>query len=463
MENNIEIDISSLSNEQKVAYTKFIQKQNLFITGAGGTGKTKLIKTFVEYAKSVSLNLSVCAMTGCAAILLNCGARTIHSWSGIKLAKGERDKIISSVLTNRVSVSTWKKAKVLIIDEVSMLSKKVFEILEEIARAARLSSLPFGGIQVIFVGDFYQLPPIGDIDDPDAELFCFESPIWKTVFKQENHIELVKIFRQSDIEYVDILTQIRKGELKTENVEILQKYLHRKFDIELNNGCVPTKIFPTRIKVDYVNNMMFSKIKDKEYVCSVSVKTDCLTFIESNKPILTEVLKKCNLLSSKFKEYEIDMLTANAPCVKTLRLKKGAAVMCTINLDMDNGICNGSQGIIIDIIESPNNIIPIVKFSNGIVKRISQHHWQSDDYPSIAIFQYPLMLAWAMTIHKIQGATLDMAEIDIGSSIFEYGQSYVALSRVKSLNGVYLSEFQPDKIVANPKVSEFYESIKTNK
>jgi ATP-dependent DNA helicase PIF1 len=126
---------------------------------------------------------------------------------------------------------------------------------------------------------------------------------------------------------------------------------------------------------------------------------------------------------------------------------------------MDNGICNGSQGIVIDIIENGPTPNPIVKFSNGIIKRISPHYWQSEDYPTLAVGQYPLCLAWALTIHKIQGATLSMAEIDIGRSIFEYGQTYVALSRIQSLEGLYLSAFNPNKIRANPIVKEFYANI----
>jgi ATP-dependent exoDNAse (exonuclease V) alpha subunit len=145
-------------------------------------------------------------------------------------------------------------------------------------------------------------------------------------------------------------------------------------------------------------------------------------------------------------------------------MKKGAAVMCTINLDMENGICNGSQGVVIDIIENTiqtngTSTIIKVRFSNGITKDIGLHYWQSDDYPMLAIGQYPICLAWALTIHKIQGATLSMAEMDVGQSIFEYGQTYVALSRIKSLDGLYLSAFHSQKIKANPKVNEFYMKI----
>jgi ATP-dependent DNA helicase PIF1 len=146
-------------------------------------------------------------------------------------------------------------------------------------------------------------------------------------------------------------------------------------------------------------------------------------------------------------------------CNQVLRLKKGAAVMCTFNLDMENSICNGSQGIVIDIIDTCTPPLPVVRFSNGITRTIQPKYWQSEEYPKIAIGQYPLCLAWALTIHKIQGATLTMAEMDIGQSIFEYGQTYVALSRIKSLDGLYLSDFQSERIAANPKVVAFYNTI----
>jgi ATP-dependent DNA helicase PIF1 len=457
---SINIDISSLSKEQKYAYNKFTQGENLFITGPGGTGKTRLVKYLCDYAKSAGKPIQVCAMTGCAAVLLQCNARTLHSWSGIKLAKGPKKQVIDSVLRNRNAVKAWKSARILILDEISMLSKKIFEIIEEIGRTTRKSSSPFGGLQVIFVGDFYQLPPVGTHGEPDTEQFCFESPTWKTVFKPENHIELRTIFRQKDSTYIDILMQIRKGELDIDKKSILQKYLNRDYDSEKNNGCVPTKLFAIRSKVDYVNTQMFSKLNEHEHIFQHEFKIDCLTYLDSGKVIPVDLLQKCNALSMPDKEFELDQILNNCQCNKILRLKKGAAVMCTVNLDMDNGICNGSQGVVIDIIENGPTHIPVVKFSNGMIKRISPHYWQSEEYPSLAVGQYPLCLAWALTIHKIQGATLSMAEIDIGRSIFEYGQTYVALSRIQSLEGLYLSAFEPGKIKANPVVNEFYANIK---
>lgn len=451
--------LNTLSEQQQHAYDKFCNGENLFITGPGGTGKTKLVKHLLEFSAENNKKTAVCAMTGCAAVLLNCNARTLHSWSGIKLARGDKDDVIESVLKSKSATKVWKSVKVLILDEVSMLSKKIFEIIEEIARRARNSPEPFGGIQVVFTGDFYQLPPVGNNSEPETEQFCFESTIWNEVFKQENHIELTTMFRQSDPEYIEILRQIRIGKLEEEKVKILQDYVNRKYDSEKHNGCIPTKLFPLRTQADFVNNSMFAKIKEKEFIFEIERKTDCKLFIDSNKPFPVELSQKCGKLSQREIDFELQHLINNIPCQQVLRIKKGAAVMCLINLDMENEICNGSQGVVIDINESGKQALPIVRFSNGIIKTIQPHYWQSDEYPTVAIGQYPLSLAWAMTIHKIQGATLSLAEMDLGFSIFEYGQTYVALSRIQSLDGLYLSAFHANKIKANPKVNAFYKRI----
>ena len=457
------LDITELSPEQKHAYRKFVKGENLFITGPGGTGKTHLIKHLIEFSTSIKKDIPVCAMTGCAAVLLECNARTLHSWSGIKLAKGESSAVITSVLRNKHTVRRWQKAKGLILDEVSMLSKKIFEIIEKLARAIKKDTRPFGGMQVVFTGDFFQLPPVGTSGEEDTSQFCFESSKWNTVFKSENHIELTTMFRQTDSVYIDILQQIRRGYLNEDKQAILEKYVKRNYDSELTNGCVPTKLFPLRSKTDFVNTMMFKRLNEKEYVSEAIRKTDCTTQMDSTKPLSFETIRKCRDLSENETKYELDLLMNSIPSAQVLRLKKGAAVMCTVNLDMDNSICNGSQGVITDIKElADGSILPIVKFANGVEKTIQLHHWQSEEYPCLAIGQYPLCLAWALTIHKIQGATLNMAEMDIGQSIFEYGQSYVALSRIRSLDGLYLSAFNSKKIGANPKVSEFYNTIPKN-
>lgn len=453
--------LEGLSNEQKIAIEKFTNRENIFLTGPAGTGKTYLIKRMYEIAcMNTSKKVAVCAMTGCASLLLQCNAKTLHSWSGIKLAKGTNEEVIRSVIHNKFALKSWKNTQILILDEVSMLSKKVFDIIEEIGRRVKHSDLPFGGMQVVFIGDFFQLPPVGSHSEPDTGKFCFESPIWNQVFSNENHIELKTIFRQQDSTYIDILQEIRKGEITQESIDLLSKYVKRNYDEYLEK--TPTKLFPNRVKADLTNSTMYSKINEEEIVYNIDVMTNCIVKLDNTKTFTKEELTKVKNAKAKEIEMEAQYLTTNCPCQPLLRLKKGCLVMCTINLDMNAGISNGSQGIVIEFVTKNDIQIPVVRFSNGVIREISRHYWQSEDLPCVAVGQYPLVLAWALTIHKIQGTTLTNAEIDIGNRIFEYGQSYVALSRVKSLDGLYLSEFNPERIGANPIVIEFYKKIEKN-
>lgn len=439
-----------LSEEQKYAFEKFKQGENLFITGPGGTGKTKLIHHLVNHMIMISIKFQVCAMTGCAAVLLGCNARTLHSWSGIKLAKGDNHKILQNILRSRRIVKSWKKVKVLIIDEVSMMSKKIFELIDQIARSIHKKDVPFGGIQVIFTGDFFQLPPVGE-DDADSSRFAFESAKWFQVFSPENNIQLTTLFRQTDDLYKKILMEIRCGDISEESKEILRKHVKREYTGET----IPTKLFPIKSKVDFVNNSMFAKLETEECHFKNYETSSYTTYLETNKLIEPEHLLKCQELTAEEKEYELELMNKNIGIEKDLCLKVGATVMCTFNIDLESGICNGSQGVIVSFLKK----YPTVKFSNGIEMTVPYQYYQNEEYPTLVVGQIPLCLAWAMTIHKIQGATLDIAEMDLGKSIFEYGQSYVALSRIRSLNGLYLSEFYPHRIKANPLVKQFYDGL----
>ena len=458
MNSNIAADI--LSPEQEYALEKFKKGENVFITGPGGTGKTRFIKHVVSHMKNHGISYQVCALTGCAAVLLQCEARTLHSWSGIRLAKDPIGKIVTSVSRSKKSIKEWKRPRVLIIDEVSMMSKKIFELIELLGRTIRRNSAVFGGIQVIFTGDFFQLPPVPNYEDPDSSKFAFESEKWRQVFKLENHIELKTMFRQKDPIYINILQEIRKGELSDESRDLLKTYVKREYHPEEHNGCVPTKLFAVRSKTDFVNTSMYNKIEEPEYSYSCIEKTDCKMYLDTCKPFEREIQNRCDVLSAEERGVELEFLLNNTNTLKTNVLKKGALVMCTYNLDVESEICNGSQGRIVDFKKNSLDLeIPVVLFSNGIRRAIDYQYIQSDEYPCVAVGQIPLCLAWALTIHKIQGATMDMADMDLGYTIFEFGQTYVALSRIKALEGLYLSAFHPHRIKANPIVKKFYEKI----
>jgi len=439
-----------LSKEQQLAFDKYIKGDNIFITGPGGSGKSALIRKIKEHSKK---EIQVCALTGCAAVLLNCKAKTLHSWSGIGLGNGTIEQNIKKILSNRYKKEMWKETDVLIVDEVSMLSLKLFDMLNEIGKVIRKNPKPFGGIQLIFSGDFYQLPPVGNKDEPDTIQFCFESNNWNSIFRADCQIQLIKIFRQTDEIYSSILNQIRIGKIKRKTNDILLQYVGREPDENLL--VEPTKLFPTKNKVEYINNSKMVSLDSEEKEYSVKNILDVEMTSEEKRLRLQYSMENI--------QTELDYLSGNLMCDKILKLKLGAQVMCIINIQLPNDemICNGSQGIIVKF--CPTTSLPIVKYNNGIEMVMGRHIWPSESIPGIGVSQVPLILAWALTIHKSQGATLDTAEIDVGSGIFECGQTYVALSRVKSLNGLYLTSFDVRKIKINIKVKEYYDSLDNEK
>ena len=449
---------------QEYALQCYENGENIFLTGPGGTGKSSLIRLMLEYTPKKK-KVQVCAMTGCAAILLNCHATTIHSWSGIKIPKGANSQIVTNVCNNKKSCSTWRNTDILILDEVSMLSVRLLELLNEIAQTIRKSKLPFGGMQLVFCGDFFQLPPIfksnrNNKDDQGSDQFCFESPLWNQLFSLDNHIELTKLFRQKDPEYKKVLNHIRKGIIDQDDMNLLKSRLHVLYNPEEHNNVVPTKLYATKARVEQINKREFDLLDTACYEYHIDQTTDYNPTDAMNNVISSYVKVTKTKLSKLKEEMEFRYLIENSPIEKILYLKEGANVMCTVNLDIENGICNGALGKVTGFqTQSKGPPLPIVLFENGVEKMFSTKWWNSEDYPNIAIGQIPLKLGWAMTIHKSQGATLPMGEVDIGSTIFECGQTYVALSRIQSLDGLYLCALNPHKIRVNKKVQAFYQKI----
>jgi ATP-dependent DNA helicase PIF1 len=306
-------------------------------------------------------------------------------------------------------------------------------------------------MQVIFSGDFYQLPPVGNKDEPETTKFCFESELWFQTFSLENHVNMNKIFRQSDPIYQRILNQVREGRLKRSSNEALLLNVGR--EIPPDSLIRPTKLFPTRNKVDYINVNEMNNIKTKEYEFKVKYHAD----LEMSPQ---ERITRLGFTKEQI-QTELMYIQGNLRCDEVVKLKIGAQVMCIVNIQLDNGdiLCNGAQGIVVDISIQGS---PVVKYKNGYQMTMNPHMWPSELIPGIGVSQVPIILAWALTIHKAQGSTLDIAEVDAGSGIFECGQTYVALSRVKSLEGLYLSSFDAKRIRINKKVQEFYEILEKN-
>lgn len=449
--------VINLSPEQQLALDEFSKGKNIFLTGPGGSGKTELIKRMVAFCEAKGKKFQVCALTGCAAILLNCKAKTVHSWAGIGLANGTNDEVVRKVISNLFKMKAWKKIDVLIIDEISMMSLKIFEILDMIGRRIRKKGdKPFGGIQIVFSGDFYQLPPVGN--DPSSTAFCFESAQWATTF--DTTIQLKTIFRQTDKTYTDILNQIRVGKLYRSSYEHLIKHVNKPIPATLLFK--PSILLPKRKDVELINATELAKLGDVEQYTYLLARVKPTELVPVGKSVIDKSAsgssneKDFADISESQKEMEYTGLINNIMADKEILLKKGAQVMCIANIDMecDKPIVNGSQGVIVEFVGG----LPVVQFGSGEKRTIGYHNWVSENFASIGVKQIPLIHAWAITIHKAQGVSLDLAQIDVGSNIFECGQTYVALSRVKSLEGLYLTALDPGKIKVNKKVQEFYKN-----
>jgi len=406
-----------LSPSQQYAYELFTQGKNIFISGQAGTGKSFIIDMMNKYAQSQNKRIQITALTGCAALLLNMKATTIHSWGGIGIG-GEVTTLISNIRKYK-KVDNWL-IDILIVDEVSMMSKSLFELLDTIGKKLRKNAKPFGGIQLVFCGDFYQLPPIDDS-------FCFESELWNKTF--DKTILFTKNYRQQDDEFQKVLNEVREGNISPEGCKLLIECTKKK----VGEGVKPTIIYPTKRLADQVNQFENLTLEG-ETTIHKSYKSNAVGHIS----------------------LELDKQLKNID--ESITLKIGSQVMCIINLDQDIGVVNGSQGIVIDYHTDNGSKFPIVLFKSCKMI-IKPHLWKNDKYENEGIYQIPLILSWAITIHKAQGISLDEAMINIGSSVFEYGQTYVALSRVRTQEGLYIKSLDISRIKANPKVIEFYKSI----
>lgn len=506
-----------LNEEQMEVFAHYLNRDNIFMTGAGGCGKTYIIRRMYEHASTTGRPLQVCATTGCASILLQCNASTIHSWAGIGIGKGDPDNYIARIKRNKTLHQRWKATDTLIIDELSMLSKKLLSLLDYIGRSIRKRNTPFGGMQVIASGDFYQLPPVNKAsDEPDEGAFAFELDTWTDLFPIE--IELTNNHRQTDKAFTKALNEIRIGRLTRSSFNLLNAHVGRKPDPSKTHDIEPARLFPTRYKVNSTNLCHLSRLEEPEFVYKILQRNQPKppTQTDEHGHVHTARVK---LPTPTAVKQDLEFMIKHGRFEETLTLKKGAQVMSIHNSHIELGIVNGSLGRVkeflsvaeyqakyfgssedmhtrdvsgasnemggmcgvgrmgiralpvtssstmgsmtLNTLKQENIAYPVVEFINGVHMCVIPHMWPSEKYGEfgIGILQLPLILAWAVSIHKSQGMTVDMAEIDVGRSIFECGQSYVALSRVKSLEGLFLNAFDISKIRINKKVQNFYKQM----
>lgn len=425
-----------LSIKQQFVFDSIINGNNVFLTGPGGTGKTALIKEIYNNIHK-SKNIQLTAMTGVAAIQLHETAKTLHSWAGIGLGDQSINQYVTKIRSSKALLDKWKKIEILVIDEVSMLPDDLFDKLEEIARIIKQSTKSFGGIQILMSGDFYQLPPV-----KSNSKFCFESDKFESLFSHK--VILDSIFRQKDRVLVKILQNIRLGKITRSNIKTLQERL-----IKSDDHIKPVILMPKKSSVDEINTKNLSSIDSDSVIFCRKILED----LEVNK----EEENYLKLLSVAEYSQELEFLEKSTVITERVELKVGAQVMSIVNVEENEKliISNGTQGVIKSFI----NGLPFVQFENGVSQIVNLYTWKCHSLPCCGISQIPLILSWALTIHKAQGCTLTYCRMNIGDDIFEAGQTYVALSRVKSLDGIYLDSFNPFKIKINTKVKEFYEKL----
>lgn len=382
---------------QELALAIMLAGKSVLLTGAAGTGKTHLLNKFISQARSMGKKVSVTATTGLAATHL--GGNTIHSWSGLGIHDHLPDYFFERMSKTRREVIG--RTDVLIIDEVSMLHDFRLDLLDQLLRHVREKDEPFGGLQVVMSGDFFQLPPINRGQSRGGG-FVVYSQVWQEL--QPVVLYLEQQYRQNDEQLLEILTAMREGDLRRRHAESLLG----RVGIETDEENI-TELHTVNIDVDVINSQRLSEIDDEERTYQ-QVTTGSKVYVES--------------------------LQRSVLAPELLTLKRGALVMAVKNAP-DRRYANGSIGTVVDF--EPLTEYPIVEFRSGREVTMVPESWEMRDgeRKRASIMQIPLRLAWAITVHKSQGMTLDAAKIDLRKAFVE-GMGYVALSRVKSINNLYL-------------------------
>jgi hypothetical protein len=384
---------------------------NVFLTGEPGAGKTYVINQYINWLNAAGLNVAVTASTGIAATHIS--GMTIHSWSGVGIKDYLTPQDLEAIAGKERVVKRIKATQVLVIDEISMLDGKILNSVDKILKTIRSSEEPFGGIQVVCIGDFFQLPPV--TRQGDIMTYAFMSEAWLSLrplicYLSEQH-------RQADEIFLGLLGSIRKNEIEEEHYTLLDEQKEIGYeDVE------PTRLYTHNADVDAVNNQKLAELPGPVRKFQMEGK--------GGKPMIEGLMKNC--LSPQM-----------------LELKEDAMVMCTKN-NFEVGYVNGTLGRIVEFDAAGD---PVIETTEGKQITMQTTSWEiAEDGKVLAqITQYPLRLAWAITVHKSQGMSLDAAEIDL-SKAFVYGQGYVALSRVRSLEGLKVLGMHPNALQVDPLV-----------
>jgi ATP-dependent exoDNAse (exonuclease V) alpha subunit len=394
---------------------------NVYLTGSAGSGKTYVLNKYIEYLREHDIEVGITASTGIAATHMN--GMTIHSWSGLGIRDTLTPQDLDAMEEKQYLWKRFQHTKVLIIDEVSMLHHFRLDLIERICRTFKRNDKPFGGLQVILCGDFFQLPPVARRGEQPAQ-FIYHSAAWemmnvKVCYLHEQH-------RQKDEEFLQVLNDLRANSMSSETLNLLTARFNKKPEVSIQ----PTKLYTHNVDVDMINDEELAKIEGE---------TQQYFMTEHGKEHIVDIVKKSCL----------------APSV--LSLKKGAQVMFVKN-NYEAGYANGTLGTIVDFDHSR---LPIVKLASGKRITVQPMEWQIMEEGRLLaeIKQIPLRLAWAITIHKSQGMSLDAIEVDLSKS-FEKGMGYVALSRVRTLSGLKLLGLNDVALEVHEEVLEFDKTLK---
>ena len=432
----------SLNSKQQEVVDKCKAGKNVFITGGAGVGKSFLIEYISKNKESLFPGkvVGITSTTGISALLIN--GTTIHSYLGLGLGNNTADSMYTFIVKRKHLRERWRNLGVLICDEISMLTADLFEKIDYISRKIRYKPLrPFGGLQLIFSGDFFQLPPIGVTNG--NQRFCFQSDVWEKTFQKSQQIILKDIIRQEDTTFQNALNMIRMGIVDDYVKDIFESCKNLK---QISNKDIkPTKLYPLNSCVDYINKSEFDKAAKSS---EGNLVYEYVQEFESYNP---------REASRKVQESVIEKYKSSSIIPDTLELCVGCQVMLIQNLDLtsegEQKLVNGSRGVVKRFVDD----IPVVEFTNGKEILVDYYTWEieENDISYGQIIQIPLKLAYAFSIHKSQGCSLDYVSINL-RNVFEYGMGYVALSRVRDLSGLYIEDIDWNKIRAHPAVSEYF-------